>query len=53
MELLYNALHNTKYDSIYDLTFDKINYIKYNILNELELSTELFAKFIQSLQNKF
>lgn len=51
MELLYNALHNTKYDSIYDLTFDKINYIKYNILNELELSTELFAKFIQSLQN--
>lgn len=51
MELLYTALHNTKNDDIYDLTFNKINDMKYNILNELNLSTTLMDKFITALQN--
>jgi len=51
MNLLHNALHNTKNDQIYDLTFDKIKEMKYKILNELDLSPNLFIKFSTSLQN--
>jgi hypothetical protein len=51
MNLLHNALHNTKNDQIYDLTFRRIEEIKYAMLNELNLSPKLFIKIITSLKN--
>lgn len=51
MDLLYNALNNKNNDSIYDLTNNQLNNIKYNILKDLNLSNSIFTKFITALQN--